>query len=215
MSALRPAVVALSNSEQQRETLVIMLAPAFAVVAAAAPAAVAADVRPAAVVLAPATWDDDLLALVERRWPAAGVVAVDPPAALAAAGRCALASWSDPFSVPEAVLLTALAARPAAGVDADLQQALRRASQALRPPFARIRTLAELARCAARPASVAIATRLLADHLHALVERLAWVEEAGDEDRAAATPTATAARRTRTALAATLRGEPEPPGGQR
>jgi len=190
MSTARAAVVALSNSEQQRETLVIMLDEVFDVAAADTPRARPRSPAPAAVVVAPRPWDEDLARQARRRWPAAGLVLVDPPAAPAPAEeRLACASWDDPYSLPVAVARVASRPHPAPPSDRELAHAVRRADLALRPALDQAQTLAALARAARRPISVEIACRLLAEHLIDLDDRLAWSDwfalDADGSDRVA------------------------------
>jgi hypothetical protein len=194
MNRGRAAVLAVSNSEQQRETLVIMLDEVFDVRAALSPLDPPSRPAPAAVVLAPAPWDDDLVRQTRDRWPHAGLVAVDPPPDAPRARECAAASWSDPFSLPLAVAEAARAEGDATAADGDLVATLRRAGDTLRSPFAQAESLAALAACAARPHSVEIAAQLLREHVRNLLDLLAWVEwfeedeseDSGSADLAAA-----------------------------
>ena len=182
MRSERADIVAVSDGEQQRETLVIMLDPDFAVTAIPTPSAPVGNLEPRAVVLSAgearqsAEWCDGALQQALQRWPGAGLVLVDAPETVAAhVPRAVRASWNDPFSVPAAVAqVTALTAdlSPAAA----LIQAVHGADMALRPSFESAQVLADLARALERHASSAIASHFLAEQLRELVDRLAWVD---------------------------------------
>jgi hypothetical protein len=168
-------VVAVSNSEQQRETLAIMLDSDFEVAAAATPSSASLWLDPAAVVLSPSPWDAAVAPLARQRWPQAGMILVDAPRSVQAQFRDAgVASWSDPFSVPEAVA-NVVRRPPPLSADA-LASAVREAEIALRPALEQTVALAALAQAASRPASIDIAAHFLAERLSGLLDLLAWVE---------------------------------------
>ena len=87
MNAARASIAAIARSEQQRETLLIMLSTDFDVTAAASAEALARQRQPAALVLAAATdaaapWDDAAVLDTVERWGSAGLVLIDAPPAV-------------------------------------------------------------------------------------------------------------------------------------
>lgn len=197
MTASRTDVVAISDCEQQRETLVIMLDPEFAVTAIPTPSTPVGDLEPRAVILSAgaaaesAVWSEGVVEQALQRWPGAGLVLVDAPEPVVArTPDAAVASWSDPFSVPAAASQVAVRA-PQMSPAAALAQALHCADTALRPNLETTHVLAALVRSLSRHASSEIASRFLAEQLRELVDRLAWVDWFED-DRAPAAENARA-----------------------
>lgn len=182
MSVARSGVVAVSDCEQQRETLLIMLAAEFSVTAIPAPSAPLGGPEPRVVILSgvadgsAAVWSEAALRQALRRWPETGLVLVDaPPAVAAQIPGAACASWTDPFSVPAAVSQVAAVA-PHASPAAALFEALHDADMALRPSLETAQVLAALVRALCRHASSAVASRFLGEQVRELVDRLAWVD---------------------------------------
>jgi hypothetical protein len=182
MIAARPDVVALSNSEQHRETLLIMLGPDFDVTALPAPPPTAPAPGAHAVVLSE-PWDVDTLMRVRRCWPSAGLVLVDAPeSATAALPHASRATWSDPLALP-GVVAAAAARMPVAAAD-EVRLAVDGARLDLRPSLETARVLAALLRVVQRPESVRVASTLLGERLRDLCQRLLWVRayEAADAE---------------------------------
>jgi len=177
---VRPVVVAVSNSEQQRETLVIMLEADFDVTAVATATAPIGAQAPVAVVVAGASCRVDA-ERASQRWPRAGLVLVDPPQSTKATGESAvLASWSDPLSVPEAVARVAVSA-PESNASAPISEAalvaaVRSADLALRPNLSGALTLIALLDAVHSSHSIELALRFLGEHLLNLIEELSWMD---------------------------------------
>ena len=187
MTPMRSSVVAVSNSEQQRETLVIMLDPDFDVTAIATPAGLKRETPAMAVILSAGeesaevdemTWNETLIGDALRRCPQAGLVLVDAPQPLTAQFPDAvLATWSDPFSVPAAVAdVSRRGERPLQRAHHALAGALAAVDLALRPEFETTLSLAALLRSVRRPESVEIAARFLGEQVSSLLDQLAWVD---------------------------------------
>lgn len=187
MTTARPDVVAVSSSEQERETLLIMLDSDFDVTAIAAPPAMPPVPRADAVVLTATAWDASVVRRARACWPRAPLVLVDAPeSARAASPGSPIASWSDPLSVPAAVAeAVACGGREDDTADA-LSAAVFDAHADLAPCFAGIAELAALLEVVRLPASIGISARLLCERIAVLGDRLVWVDGLEpDEDEAA------------------------------
>ncbi len=187
MNSERPVILAVSSSEQQRETVAIMLDPGFEVITVASlEGSRGAPRRPLVIVLSPDSWDELLLEEARARWPQTPLVLVDPSEGVRRCHPDALvATWSDPFSLPLAV---ACAVRePETRLPPpEALRFLERAAAELRPALRRSQMMAQLADLASLPASRQATASLLREQLAALLERLVWVD--------AAAPSASAVR---------------------
>lgn len=178
----RQRVLAVSNSDQHRETLLIILDGEFDVRAVDTVTASTPGGAPAAVVLSPTRWDAALAADAQSTWPTAALVLMDPPAPVSEAFRtAAVGSWSDPISL-RGTVHRAMTANALLRCCADLERLLTRD---LRRHLDVSKALADLAAAVALPASVYVSTRMLGEQLAALLDRLIWLDDLPDGPRPA------------------------------
>jgi hypothetical protein len=182
MTSARPTVLAVSDSVQQRETLAIMLDRDFEVVTAAAVESAPAGVPPAAVVLAPTRWEEQLPLLAYRRWPGAVLVLMDAPSALETSVPNAMrASWVTPFAVtPTVAGVVHRSVALAGGALVTGSDFLHLVDATLRRHLRASRLLAQMAEAVVQSSSLHIALRALREEIATIMELLSWLE-AGDE----------------------------------